>query len=77
MKSSFFSHFAIFFYPTMGIIPPDCAGIVFVFKAYPPIHIKKICAGACNAVGGRIDKQDGGNIFCPRPKGVIAQQTSP
>jgi hypothetical protein len=31
---------------------------VFVCKAYPPVHIR-ICAGGCNAVDGRKDKQDG------------------
>jgi hypothetical protein len=33
----------------------------FVYKAHPPVHIR-ICAGGCNAIDGRKDKQ-GGGIF--------------
>jgi hypothetical protein len=48
------------------IIPPDCAGFGLVYKAHPPVHIR-ICAGGCNTVDGRKDKQDGGIISCLRP----------
>jgi hypothetical protein len=37
---------------------PDCPGFAFVYKAHPPVRIR-ICAGGCNAVDGRQDKQDG------------------
>jgi len=39
------------------IIPQDCAGFWFVYKAHPPVHIR-ICAGGCNTVDGLKDKQD-------------------
>jgi hypothetical protein len=39
------------------IIPQDCAGFWFVYKAHPLVHIR-ICAGGCNAVDGPKDKQD-------------------
>jgi hypothetical protein len=39
---------------------------VFVYKAHPPVHIR-ICAGGCNTVDGRKDKQGGGFISFLRP----------
>ncbi|MGD9006492.1 MAG: hypothetical protein PVG41_01160, partial [Desulfobacteraceae bacterium] len=42
-----------------------------VFKAHPPVHIR-ICAGGCNAVYGRKDKQDGVLISFLRPNGADA-----
>jgi hypothetical protein len=40
---------------------------VFVYKAQPLVHIK-ICAGGCNAVDGRKDKQGGVFISFLRPE---------
>jgi hypothetical protein len=48
------------------IIPPDCAGFGFVYKAHSPVHIR-ICAGGCNAVDDRKDKQGGGIISFLHP----------
>jgi len=57
--TSQFSALTIFF-PFLGsskkINPQNCAGCWFVYKAYPPVHIK-ICAGGCNAVDEPADKQ--------------------
>jgi hypothetical protein len=39
------------------IIPQDCAGFGFVYKARPAAHIE-IHVGGCNAVDGSKDKQD-------------------
>jgi hypothetical protein len=46
---------------------PNYAGFGFVYKAHPPVHIM-ICAGGCNAVDGRKDKQSGVIIACLHPK---------
>jgi hypothetical protein len=48
------------------IIPTDCAGFVFVYKAHPPVHIR-ICVDGCNAVDGRKNKQGGGIISFLHP----------
>ena len=45
-----------------NIFAQDCAGFGFVYKAHPLVHIR-ICAGGCNAVNGRKDKQDMGFLF--------------
>ena len=39
------------------MIPLDCAGFWFVYKAHPPVHIR-ICAAGCNVVDGPKDKQN-------------------
>jgi hypothetical protein len=39
------------------IIPQDCAGFWYVYKAHPPVHIW-ICFGGCNAVDGPKGKID-------------------
>jgi hypothetical protein len=43
--------------PRQEIIPQDCAGFGFAYKAHPAAHIE-IRVGGCNAVDGPKDKQD-------------------